>query len=114
MRIFTCLTIMLTLSLVGLSQERSVQAAQAVSATRSIKFYPNPATTFINIEFQKSYQKNTSFLVYNFLGKKVIEVQDLSPKNRIDLSSYSRGIYIFQLKDRNGKVIESGKFQIEK
>jgi hypothetical protein len=33
---------------------------------------------------------------------------------RIDLTSFSRGIYIIQLKDRNGKTIEAGKFQIEK
>jgi hypothetical protein len=52
--------------------------------------------------------------VYNFLGKKVIELQDVATKTRIDLSNYSRGIYIYQLKDKSGKIIESGKFQVEK
>ncbi|HEX5669769.1 MAG TPA: T9SS type A sorting domain-containing protein [Chitinophagaceae bacterium] len=97
-----------------MSQDRAVQTAQSSSVTRYIKFYPNPATTFINIELQKAMQKNSSFQVYNFLGKKVIELKDVANKTRIDLSTYSRGIYIYQLKDQTGKIIESGKFQIER
>jgi dihydroorotase len=105
---------MMTLYFAGMSQDRSVQAAQSSSVTRYIKFYPNPATTYINIELQRAMQKNSSFQVYNFLGKKVIELQDVATKTRIDLSTYSRGIYIYQLKDKSGKIIESGKFQIER
>jgi hypothetical protein len=104
----------MTLSFAGLSQDRTVQADQSASVSRYIKFYPNPATTFINIELQRAMQKNASFQVYNFLGKKVIEMQDVATKTRIDLSTYSRGIYIYQLKDKTGKIIESGKFQVEK
>jgi dihydroorotase len=105
---------MMTLHFAGLSQDRAVQSTQSSSVTRYIKYYPNPATTFINIELQRAMQKNASFQVYNFLGKKVIELQDVTTKTRIDLSGYSRGIYIYQLKDRTGKIIESGKFQVEK
>jgi hypothetical protein len=79
-----------------------------------IKFYPNPAVTFINFEFQKGYDKNYSFLVFNFLGKKVIDLQQPNPRSQVDLTNFTRGVYIFQLKDKNGKVIESGKFQVEK
>jgi len=32
----------------------------------------------------------------------------------VNLTDFTRGIYIFQLKDQNGKVIESGKFQVNK
>lgn len=114
MRFFTCLTLMMLLTFAAMSQDRSVQDMASAAATRYIKFYPNPATTYINIELQKAMQKNASFLVYNFLGKKVVELQDVANKTRIDLSNYSRGIYIFQLKDKSGKIIESGKFQVEK
>ena len=114
MRFFTCLTIMLVLTFAGMSQDRPMQDAPSAPAARYIKFYPNPATTYINIELQRAMQKNASFQVYNFLGKKVIELQDVASKTRIDLSNYSRGIYIYQLKDKSGKIIESGKFQVEK
>ncbi len=115
MRIFTCLILMMLLSLAGLSQDRpSEMAAPSANTARFVKFYPNPATTFINIEFQRGLLKSSIFQVYNFLGRKIIELHDINNKTRIDLTSYSRGIYIYQLKDRNGKIIESGKFQVEK
>jgi acyl dehydratase len=115
MRIFTCLMLMLVISFAGMSQDRPVQAAVTSSNTaRFVKFYPNPATTFINIEVQRSLLKSSNFQVYNFLGRKVIEMQDITYKTRIDLTGYSRGIYIYQLRDKNGKIIESGKFQVEK
>ena len=115
MRIFTCLILLLVFSSAGMSQDRSVQSSVPSSYTaRYVRFYPNPATTFINIEFQHSLLKSSSFQVYNFLGKKVIEMPDIANRTRIDLTGYSRGIYIYQLRDKNGKIIESGKFQVEK
>jgi hypothetical protein len=106
---------MLVTSFAGMSQDKPAQSVIPSSNTaRFVKFYPNPATTFINIEVQRSLLRSSSFQVYNFLGRKVIEMQDLANKTRIDLTGYSRGIYIYQLKDKNGKIIESGKFQVEK
>jgi dihydroorotase len=105
---------MMTFYVAGMSQDRAVQTAQSSSVTRYIKFYPNPATTYINIELQRATQKNSSFQVFNFLGKKVVELQDVTAKTRIDLSTFSRGIYIYQLKDKSGRIVESGKFQIER
>lgn len=79
-----------------------------------LKFYPNPATTFINFEFQKPVDKNYTLQIYNFLGKKVFEQIDLSQKNVVTLNEFFRGVYIFQLRDRTGKIVESGKFQVVK
>jgi len=43
-----------------------------------------------------------------------VEVNSLTPRTVINLNDFFRGVYVFQLTDRNGKVIESGKFQVEK
>jgi hypothetical protein len=32
----------------------------------------------------------------------------------ISLNDFFRGVYIFQLADRNGRVLESSKFQVQK
>ncbi len=101
----------MSFSVAGRSQDRL--AKNDIGTVRYVKFYPNPATTFINIELQKTLDKNCSFQIYNFSGKKIVDMQ-VSGRTRIDLTGYSRGIYIIQLKDRNGKTIEAGKFQIEK
>ena len=78
-----------------------------------VKFYPNPASTSIYFEFT-NIDKSASFQIYNFMGKKVYELQNVTNKNTIDLTKFMRGVYIFQLRDRSGKIIESGKFQITK
>lgn len=90
------------------------QASTPIGGTpeRIIKFYPNPATSLINFDFQKNYDKGFSIQVYNFLGKQVSEVKNVSPKTTLNVTDFNRGIYIYQLKDNNGKIVESGKFQV--
>jgi hypothetical protein len=44
----------------------------------------------------------------------VFELNSVTPKTIVNLNDFYRGIYIFQLRDRNGKVIDSGKFQVSK
>ncbi len=79
-----------------------------------IKFYPNPANSVINFEFDKGYDKSFSLEVYNFIGKKVFTLKTVTPKINISLTDFYRGVYIYQLRDRSGKIVESGKFQVIK
>ncbi|HET9056654.1 MAG TPA: T9SS type A sorting domain-containing protein [Chitinophagaceae bacterium] len=81
---------------------------------KMIKYYPNPAVTVINFEFLKGYDKSYNFQIYNFVGKKVYELQNVSQKNTINLDQFNRGVYIYHLRDRNGKILEAGKFQVVK
>ena len=81
----------------------------------TVRFYPNPATSIITFEdFSKKYDKNFTIQLFNFLGKKVQEFTLADQKNIVNLSDYYRGIYIYQLRDPNGKIVESGKFQVNK
>lgn len=80
---------------------------------RIVKLYPNPATSYITLE-QKGYEKGLSIQVYNFLGKKMYESQNVAEKITIDLADFNRGVYIYHLRDQSGKIIESGKFQVSR
>ena len=79
-----------------------------------VKLYPNPATSYITVNFQKEYVKGLSIQIFNFLGKKMFESQNVNDKTTILLGEFNRGIYIYHLRDQNGKIIESGKFQVSK
>lgn len=80
-----------------------------------VKFYPNPATTVINFDFQKDYDKGYSIQIYSFMGgRKMYELTNISNKTSINLADYNRGVYIYQLRDKTGRVVESGKFQVSK
>ncbi len=82
---------------------------------KQVKFFPNPATTLIQFDFSEELiQSGASFRIYNFIGKKVFETSQLTPRTVINLSEFFRGVYIFQLTDRTGRVIESSKFQVQK
>lgn len=99
-------------SFAGYAQSGTVTPPQV--PVKMVRFFPNPATSLINFEFQKVSTQSYAFQVFNFLGKKVIDLPQVSARTQIDLTNYSRGLYIFQLKDSKGRVIESGKFQVEK
>ena len=113
MKIFYILSFLFLTTLTALSQSGTIPGSRQPS-TRIIKFYPNPATSIINFDFENGYDKNCNFQIFSFVGKKVYELNNLSPKTIVNLNDFYRGIYIFQLRDRNGKVIDSGKFQVSK
>jgi len=76
-----------------------------------VRFYPNPATNFITFDFNNNDGYNLQ--IFNFLGRKMNET-NVSSKTIINLSDFTRGMYVYQLRDRSGKMIESGKFQVSK
>ena len=114
MKIFYPLIITLLLSLTAKSQDRPTTSSAQEATTKIIKFYPNPATSIINFDFQKGYDKSYNFQIFNFLGKKVFEINNVTPRTIVNLTDFYRGVYIFQLKDKSGKMVDSGKFQVSK
>lgn len=104
------LLLMVSFAVCGFSQDRQVPPEQV-----KVKFFPNPATSVINFEFTKSAPESVYTLqVYNFIGKKMSEIVVVNNKTTVSLDNYFRGVYIFQLKDKTGRIIESGKFQVVK
>src|SRR5690606_14149058 len=83
-------------------------------APKTLKFFPNPATSFINFDFVKNYDKGYNLQIYNFMGKKVYDINNAPSQIRISLQDFYRGIYIYQLRNKNGQIIDSGKFQVLK
>ncbi len=89
------------------------RAAGTDPGDRLVKTYPNPAQAYITFDMQANYKTGLTLKVFNgLLGKKMYETQNMSAKVTINLSNYSRGIYIYQLVDVAGKIVESGKFQV--
>ena len=79
-----------------------------------IKTYPNPATTIVTIEFQKGYSRNYSIQILNTLGKKMYLAKFVPTSFTIDLRTekFFRGVYIYQLLDKTGRIVESGKILV--
>ena len=41
-----------------------------------------------------------------------MDITSLTPMTSLSLNGFYRGVYIFRLSDKNGNVIDSGKFQV--
>lgn len=79
-----------------------------------LKTYPNPAQSYITFDLQNNNQKGLTLVVYNFLGKKMSENQNVSEKTTLTLTDFTRGIYIYHLTNQGGKVVFTGKFQVSR
>lgn len=80
-----------------------------------LRFFPNPATSVINFEIQKEYESGYSIQIFNaILGRKTYELANMPERMSINLADFSRGIYVYQLRDKSGRMVESGKFQVAK
>ncbi|RYY60720.1 MAG: T9SS type A sorting domain-containing protein [Chitinophagaceae bacterium] len=83
-------------------------------AGKYVNLYPNPAITYVTFDFQKSFQRGMTITIFNFLGKKMVETQNVTEKTNIALSDFNRGMYIYHITDASGKLIDTGKFQVSK
>jgi hypothetical protein len=79
-----------------------------------IKFYPNPAVSYITFELVKDDNKTYTLQIFSFLGKLVKDIPEVSDKTTVQLSDLTRGLYTFQLKDQTGRTTDSGIFQLNK
>ena len=111
-RLLTILSFILFTALQSSGQENRQPVQDG--AQRIMKLYPNPAVSFIKFDFQKNYDKGYTLQVINFIGRQVHEAKNINASTTLNLTAFNRGVYIYQLKDQSGKVVESGKFQVSK
>lgn len=107
------LILFITLSAIY-SQAQQTKVNPGTPSGTIVKFYPNPATTVVNFDFQKTNDKGFSIQLYNFLGRKMYEQINIADRTSINLSDFTRGVYVYQLRDKTGRIVESGKFQVSK
>ncbi|CAN5751271.1 hypothetical protein BH10BAC2_BH10BAC2_07020 [soil metagenome] len=103
------------ITMISITSAFSIKYDKGSTSTqvKVVKCYPNPATSVINFEFPSGVAKNSVIQIYSFTGKKITDVAVSSGKITVILDNdYYRGVYVFQLRDKNGKIIETGKFQV--
>jgi hypothetical protein len=86
----------------------------ATAQANFVRFYPNPATTAITFDFQRTFEKGFTIQIYNFLGRKMVELTNIGDRTSINLTDFTRGVYVYKLFDKSGRLMETGKFQVSK
>tara|TARA_R110002051_G_scaffold69946_1_gene125784 strand:+ start:18551 stop:19501 length:951 start_codon:yes stop_codon:yes gene_type:complete len=67
----------------------------------SFELYPNPTSDIVNIKFNKDI---ASLIVFDLMGRKVLETQNVINK-KISIGEFQSGTYLFNIKDFEGKTI---------
>ena len=78
------------------------------------KLYPNPANSYLMVDFNKKIRNATYIEIYDKLGKLVSKdgIQKGIDQFMIDTKKLSGGMYFMNVVSKEGKL--SGKFIIEK
>jgi hypothetical protein len=106
--------LIIILFLFGLNFTSSAQNKVSDPEEKLVNFYPSPATTVISFDIQYSSDDMYQLVLFNFMGKQVYQTKVTAQHLDIYLTDFCRGIYIYQLRDSDGKILESGKFQVVK
>jgi hypothetical protein len=114
MKKFYIILFLVFFSAAAQAQSKNTVASIEIGQGKVLRFYPNPATTVVHFEFTRAIDKNYTLQIYNFVGKKMFETTNVSQKTIVPLLDFFRGIYIYQLRDNTGQIVESGKFQVNK
>ncbi len=79
------------------------------STQSTIKIYPNPTTTNLNIEVESNFMFPLHFELNTILGQNLIDNSLFSNSNTIDLTIYSKGVYVYKLLNSNNDIVKIGK-----
>jgi len=77
---------------------------------KPLKVYPNPAAGMVT--FESLNDKSGRLLIFNTLGKNIINLKTENYKTTLDLSGYGAGVYYYQFIDKAGRSV-GGKVVIE-
>ncbi len=76
----------------------------------SVKIYPNPFTTSLNISINSTIWQSDlcNFKLYNFSGSEIMSSDITKQLTTLEMNNLSSGIYFYKI-SYNNKTIESGK-----
>ena len=83
----------------------SISTSVTEVENETVNVFPNPVRDNLNIQLNN--KENTTFLLYDITGKKIIEHQ-FSDVLTLNLQQFSKGIYFYELKNSNS-VFKQGK-----
>lgn len=79
-----------------------------MTTNKDLRFYPNPAKNYINIDISEKLGSTFVLKVTNLLGQEVIN-KSLTNTNSVELNSLSQGVYIFTVYNEQNNIVKTEK-----
>lgn len=89
----------------------NVEEGVGINNIENVEFsiFPNPSSSFINLNVS-DVDEIGKFEIYNVIGKKVFQENDIKTNNKISLSSFQNGLYIIKLYSTEGELFSTETF----
>lgn len=78
-----------------------------------ISVFPNPATSFITVQFERGLPKPIHFQLINTAGKVVVEAELSKDQFTIPVGHLAKGVYILKLRNGYGIEVKTEKIVIQ-
>ncbi len=75
----------------------------------SLKLYPNPATSQLKVEFDRSVASKITIILYDGNGRVVLQRSNLFSGTDFNLTRLGKGVYNIKVMDEKGKLISQQK-----
>lgn len=77
--------------------------------SKGIKLYPNPVSSHLNIEFDRSAASRVSIFIYDMNGREVMKRNNVLSGAEFNLTRFGKGAYTIKIVDGNGRLISQQK-----
>ena len=94
--------------------QKSLLQIGGTQEVKSVRFFPNPASTTITFEFAEIVEKGYSLQIYSFLGRQLVTVPLTASRISINVTDFMKGVYIFQVRNSSGRIVATNKFQVSR
>ena len=82
-----------------------IEAATAIQNVEEVEvsIFPNPITEYVNVN-NVDLTLIDKIEVYNVIGKKIFQIENISLNNKIDFNGLDKGVYILKLLGSNNNT----------
>jgi hypothetical protein len=91
-------------------RKSNIKAENKTNNINSISVFPNPASCFIKIN--SNNVDNTTYRLFNQMGQ-LMTTTTASGSTQIDVSKYSKGLYVLQCINSKGELLSSQKIIVQ-
>ena len=91
-------------------KQAPITTTPAISETeiQTVKLYPNPVSSILNI----ANLKNTKVEIFNVVGQRIVNLENVNGEQTVDMSEYPNGIYFVKI--QSGKAVRTEKIKLVK
>lgn len=90
-----------------------VNNKEIVGELKSVRIYPNPANSILNIQLDQAYESNYSVVARNNLGQVVFSDYSFTSSTQIDVTEYDAGLYFIDVINNKNGYSTTSKIVIE-